>query len=71
MFEDQEEEVRILKEKGFEIGTPCIREDGQLLMMVNNVYMFPKDVEDLVHDRATVASILTRNKGKVFPLAPE
>ena len=61
-----EDAVRLLKEKGFEIGAPCSRE-GQILVRVNNAFMFPMDADDLAHDRATLKQIIERNAGKVFP----
>ena len=64
MYDD--ESVRLLKEKGFEIGASCIRE-GQILVRINNVFMFPMDADDLAHDRATIKRIIERNAGKVFP----
>jgi hypothetical protein len=63
MYED--ECVRLLKDKGFEIGASYNRE-GQILVRINNVSMFATDAEDLAHDRATVKQIIERNAGKVF-----
>jgi hypothetical protein len=61
-----ENAVRLLKEKGFEIGAPCNRE-GQILVRVSNVFMFPTDADDLAHDCATLKQIIEPNAGKVFP----
>ena len=41
-----EDAGRLLNEKGFEIGAPCSRE-GQILVRVNNAFMFPMDAGDL------------------------
>jgi hypothetical protein len=60
------EAARLLKEKGVELGSPVMRE-GQLLIRVNNVFMFPMDADDLAHNRATLKQIIERNTGKVFP----
>jgi len=62
--------ARLLKDKGFTIGNSCIREDGQLLIRINDVLMFPWDADDVAHDRATVEQIVKRNEGRVFPTAP-
>jgi hypothetical protein len=64
MYND--ESARLLKERGFELGDACIR-DGQVLLRINNVFMFPPDADDLAHDRATLKQIIERNQGKVFP----
>jgi hypothetical protein len=63
---DDEDAVRLLKEKGFEIGAPCSRE-GQILVRINHTFMFPMGADDLTHDRATLKQIIERNAAKVFP----
>ena len=67
---DNDELWATLKARGFILGDAVVREDGMLLLLVNNVYMFRLDAVDLANDHATVADILARNKGKVFPNSP-
>jgi len=61
---------RRLEASDFEVGQAGIREDGVFLDKINDIFMFRWDVVDLVTGRATIAKILRRNKGKVFPKAP-
>jgi len=63
-----QESASALRKRGFEVGDSCIR-DGQLLVRVNNVFMFPADAEDLAHDRATLKQIIDRNARKIFDVS--
>ena len=65
MFDD--ESARLLTNNGFSIGRSAVREDGCLLVRINDIFMFPQDAEDLAHGRATIEAILERNEGKIFP----
>ena len=63
-----DEECRhLLKEQGFEVGESKVRSDRQRLIQINGVFMFPSDGEDLAHGRTTIAEVIRRNAGKVFP----
>lgn len=66
-----DELFRQLKESGFETGPSVVRTDGVMLYQVNRIFMFRQDAVDLAQGQATVAQVLARNKGKVFPQAPE
>jgi hypothetical protein len=59
-----------LKTRGFDIGDPSIRDDGKLLMRINNVFMFRPDAVDLANGNATLEDVISRNDGQVFPNAP-
>jgi hypothetical protein len=49
------------------VGDSCIR-DRQLLVRVNNVFMFPADAEDLAHDRATLQQTLIETLARSFTI---
>jgi hypothetical protein len=46
-------------------------DDGMMLRNINGTFMFRLDAVDLATGAATLNEIVTRNKGKVFPDAPE
>ena len=60
-----------LKAKDHRIGNPAMRDDGMLLYQVDDVLMFRPDAVDLANGTATLEDIIKRNKGKIFPAAPE
>jgi hypothetical protein len=59
-----------LKAMGFKMGNAAIREDGVMLVRVNDVFMYRTDAVDLASGTATIADILARNAGKIFPDSP-
>ena len=67
----EEELGQKLKERGHRIGNATMRTDGMMLYQVDDVFMFRLDALDLANGAATLDDILKRNKGKVFPDAPE
>ena len=67
---DNDELYQKLKEGGFKLGNAVVRDDGMMLFLVNDVFMFRTDAVDLATGHATVKDILSRNEGKVFPDAP-
>jgi hypothetical protein len=56
-----------LEKAGHTIGETWIREDSKVLISVDGVFMFWRDLVDLAEGLATVEQIKQRNKGKVFP----
>ena len=69
MTDDELEEQ--LKERGYKIGSSVLSDDGMMLRNINGTFMFRLDAVDLARGAATLDEIVTRNKGKVFPDAPE
>ena len=67
---DDELEER-LKERGYEIGSSALSDEGMMLRNVNGTFMFRLDAVDLATGAATLDDIVHRNKGKVFPDAPK
>jgi hypothetical protein len=55
---------------GFKLGNAVVRTDGVMLFRVNDVFMYRADAADLARGEATMADILTRNGGKIFPDSP-
>ena len=68
---DNKELAERLSNRGHEIGKSIVREDGKLLLEVDGLLMFRLDPIALANGYATVADIKTKNKGKIFPGAPE
>ena len=66
---DDEELVQRLKERGYTLGDPAVREDGVFLWRINDVFMFRRDAVELALGSATLGDIIQRNEGKVFPNA--
>src|ERR1700694_1554417 len=66
---DDEELVRKLKERGYVIGRGAVRDDGMMLWLINDVFMFRRDAADLARGAVTLEGVLIRNAGKVFPKA--
>ena len=60
-----------LKGRGYEIGSSALSNDGMMLRNINGIFMFRLDAVDLATGAATLEEIVKRNKGKVFPDAPE
>ena len=69
MTDDELEEK--LKERGYEIGSSALSDDGMMLRNINGTFIFWLDAVDLARGVATLDQIVNRNKGKVFPGAPE
>jgi hypothetical protein len=46
-------------------------EDGMMPRNINGTFMFRLDAVDVATGAATLEQIVERNKGKVFPNAPE
>jgi hypothetical protein len=51
------------------IGQAVVRDDGILLWLINDVFMFRRDAVDLASGVVTLG-VLVRKTGKVFPKAP-
>lgn len=60
-----------LTAKGCRLGHSVMSEDGMILRNINGTFMFRLDAVDLATGAATLEQIVQRNKGKVFPNAPE
>jgi len=69
MTDDELEEQ--LKERGYEIGSSALSDDGMMLRNINGTFMFRLDAVDLATGAATLDEIVKRNKGKVLPDVPE
>jgi hypothetical protein len=67
---DDEGLVRKLKERGYSIGRNVVRDDGLMLWLINDVFMFRPDAVDLASGVVSLEDVLWRNRGKVFPKAP-
>ena len=60
-----------LTAKAYRLGNSVMSEDGMMLRNINGTFMFRLDAVDLATGAATLEQIVERNKGKVFPNAPE
>jgi hypothetical protein len=69
LTEDEELMAR-LKDQGHSIGHAVMREDGMPLYQIDGVLIFRSDAVDLVNGSAALDVIIKRNKGRVFPNAP-
>jgi hypothetical protein len=67
---DDEELVRKLRECGYVIGRGAVRDDGMMLWLINDAFMFRRDAVDLANGVASLKDVMWRNRGKVFPKAP-
>ena len=69
MTDDELEEQ--LKERGYEIGSSALSDDGMMLRNINGTFMFRLDAVDLATGAATLDELVKRNTGKVLPDVPE
>jgi hypothetical protein len=67
---DDKELARRLKERGYIIGRGAVLDDGVMLWLVNDVFMYRQDAVDLANQAASLEDVLWRNRGKMFPKAP-
>jgi hypothetical protein len=68
---NNEERTEMLAARGYKIAKVESREnDGALLLLIDNTFMFEKDADELALGTATMDQIVERNNGKVFPDAP-
>jgi hypothetical protein len=60
-----------LKNTGHKLGQSVVRSDGKLLLEVDGVLMFRLDAVAVANGYATVEDTKTKNKGRIFPGAPQ
>jgi hypothetical protein len=61
-----EELVRRLTERDFVIGHGAVRDDGAMLLLINDVFMFRRDAVDLANGVASLEDVIWRNGEKCF-----
>lgn len=59
-----------LENRGHVLGEVAVRSDGCMLIEVDRVFMFARDVVDVATGRVTVATVQHRNRAQVFPRSP-
>jgi hypothetical protein len=61
-----EELILRLKERGYVIGQGAVRDDGAMLWLINDVFMFRHDAVDLANGMASLENVIGRNGEECF-----
>jgi len=55
---DDAEVARLLKERGYTLGSSAVREDGVFLWQVNETFMFRRDAVDIASGACALSDVI-------------